>query len=564
MKVVQLILLAVLFMFEPQVMAQPSQTGAVGEVVFSIGRTQARMGTAETVGIKPGDQVFVNQTLSTSQGGHLHLRMSDGAFLSLRPDSVVTIAQYLVDVAVPSNNQIRLDVHKGSVRSVTGAAGQANKAGFRLNTPVAAIGIRGTDFTVFTDNQLSSVSVREGGVVVSPFTSACSRTTLGACAGVQSVMLSAYNQQMVAEVVQQHASIIAKDEAQVVPDTINPAHPAEDKSLSNVQESSQNTGGDAVVKPSDTAGKSNGSTVASATTTKGTGATESASGGVPTSASTSKDAAANTGSVAKTVTTTNGSTFTLMSSASTNSNSDAAVSVAPLTPITADVGPKASVTSELASRIIAENETGYTLKQIDTIANATVNPPTNTTPPAVDVKPTVPAATPEAQVFYWGRWNAYAENAEQAILRDQVKNKQIFTNNSVHVLATTQKTQGVMPSPVLPATGNMEFVMDKGEAVVMVAEKVRAAEISNPKLAINFDTNRFNTSLDVNSTALTDTAHLNAEGTLSRSSGLLASSLVGSNMNVSGALSSTGSQAGYVFEQPATGISGATSWQAQP
>nr|QTX09175.1 FecR domain-containing protein [Thiothrix fructosivorans] len=547
-------------------MAQPSQTGAVGEVVFSIGRTQARMGTAETVGIKQGDQVFVNQTLSTSRGGHLHLRMSDGAFLSLRPDSVVTIAQYLVDVAVPSNNQIRLDVHKGSVRSVTGAAGQANKAGFRLNTPVAAIGIRGTDFTVFTDNQLSSVSVREGGVVVSPFTSACSRTALGACAGVQSVMLSAYNQQMVAEVVQQHASIIAKDEAQVVPDTINPAHPAEDKSLSNVQESSQNTGGDAAVKPSDTAGKSNGSTVASATTTKGTGTMESASGGVPTSTSTSKDAAAaNTGSVAKTVTTTNGSTFTLVSSASTNSNSDAAVSVAPLTPITANVGPKASVTSELASRIIAENETGYTLKQIDTIANATVNPPTNTPPAVVDVKPTVPVATPEAQVFYWGRWNAYAENADQAILRDQVKNKQIFTNNSVHVLATTQKTQGVMPSPVLPATGNMEFVMDKGEAVVMVAEKVRAAEISNPKLAINFDTSRFNTSLDVNSTALTNgTAHLNAEGTLSRSSGLLASSVVGSNMNVSGALSSTGSQAGYVFEQPATGISGATSWQVQP
>lgn len=564
MKVVQLLIFVVLFALGAQAMAQSLPVDAVGEVVFSIGRTQARMGAGETVEIKAGDPVFVTQTLSTSPGGHLHLRMRDGAFLSLRPDSVVTIAQYALDAAVPNNNQIRLEVHKGGVRSVTGAAGQANKAGFRLNTPVAAIGIRGTDFTVFTDNLISSVSVLEGGVVVSPFTSACSRTALGACGGVQSVVLSAYDQQMVAEVAQQQASLIKKVDAKIVPDEIKPAHPAENESLQHVKDSSTNT--------SSVASSTTQASASQASDQKSINSASTGDGKTSNSESTANSALTEKGKAdpkATTTTKTNG--FGLVSAGTANNNqtnnSDATVSVAPLMPITADVGPKASVTSELASRIIAESGTGYTLKEIGSIANTVVNQPVSppaTTPPSV-VTPTPAVPVSQSQPFYWGRWNAYAENDAQAILRDPVRNKQIFTNNAVHVLATTEKTQGVMPSPTLPSSGVVEFAMDKGEAVVVVAEKIRAANISNPKLTVNFDTSRFNTSLDVNSAALTNgTAHLNAEGTLGKTTGLLASSLNTSTMNVSGALSRNGSQAGYVFEQPSTGISGATSWQVEP
>lgn len=82
-----------------------------------------------------------------------------------------------------------------------------------MNTPVAAIGISGTDFTVFTDRQKSSVSIRQGGVVVSPFTDGCDRAALGACDGSQVVRLFASNQQALAEVNAAHASLVNKADA---------------------------------------------------------------------------------------------------------------------------------------------------------------------------------------------------------------------------------------------------------------------------------------------------------------------------------------------------------------
>lgn len=45
---------------------------------------------------------------------------------------------------------------------------QSSEAEFSFeHTPVAAIGVRGTDFTVFTSSETSSVSVASGGIVES-------------------------------------------------------------------------------------------------------------------------------------------------------------------------------------------------------------------------------------------------------------------------------------------------------------------------------------------------------------------------------------------------------------
>ena len=66
---------------------------------------------------------------------------------------------------------------------ITGKGGQANKEAFRLNTPVAAIGVRGTDFVVQTDSSITRVSVQQGGVAVSPLVGDCGTQTFGPCQG---------------------------------------------------------------------------------------------------------------------------------------------------------------------------------------------------------------------------------------------------------------------------------------------------------------------------------------------------------------------------------------------
>lgn len=522
MRVIQVLVLWSMIAFGSVAMASTGQL--VGEVVFVTGSAQAHKDQSPSVDLHVGMPIFVGYTLATNAIGHLHIRTIDGAFLSLRSDSVVSIVQYNVDAVNPAANQIRLDVQRGAVRSVTGKAGEANRPGFRMNTPVAAIGIRGTDFTVFTDAMSSSVSVRQGGVVVAPFSSVCNRETLGACGGSQAVMLSAYDQQVVAEVNVTQASLVPKQSTARVPDAIKPAHPVEDK---NVQESrevptSQNTV--PVTHPAEPE--------------KQAQASDKASG-----------AASATGAAT--------------ASGAERLSSSATASVASLSPVSAEIGPKESVTSELANDIIVQERAGDSSKVINdtVVANQTnLVSAGNSTPVPISVTPVVVLDKP--QVFHYGRWTSYAENTAQDIVRDPTRNRQIFAANGVHLIGSTEKVAGSLPVPE-DHTGVVDFKLDAGEAVVHRGDRLIAASISNPGLQINFDTNRFDTRLDVTSAGLErGTEHLSAQGTLS-DAGLLRSEVGVSNMSVSGAIDSSATQAGYIYEKSDVGISGATTWLAQ-
>jgi len=79
----------------------------------------------------------------------------------------------------------------GTARLITGQAGQMAKQNFRLNTPVAAIGVRGTDFVVHADSDLTRVTVKQGAVVAAPYGEQCLVDALGPCSGVNAHDLAA-------------------------------------------------------------------------------------------------------------------------------------------------------------------------------------------------------------------------------------------------------------------------------------------------------------------------------------------------------------------------------------
>ena len=611
MKFTQAIVFIVLLIFGSYVSAEPnSPSQPVGQVMFFTGKAYAQTTKNNKTELRNGSPVYIGQTLSTNSEGHLYLRMLDGAFLSLRPEAVVMIYQYTVDPVDPVNNQIRLDVQKGVVRSVTGKGGEANKAGFRLNTPVAAIGISGTDFTVYTSRLQSSVTIRQGGVVVSPFTDSCSRNSLGACDGGQAVKLLASNQQALAEVNAAHASLVNKANAKVIPDNIQPAHPEEDKSIKAVKETpvsqSQTTPATAETKVAEPAKESASTASASSTDTTSTTPKTSSTSNTTTVVNTSDKsggAASNTGTTEAgnsnaMATNTNGtssSTSTSSSSALVNSASGAANTsvatlnnasagtestaatpttnakvestttatpdVASLAPVTKEVGAKGSVTSELTGRVVTQTPSVVDLQP------STASPTPSTPTPATDSTPVVPDKTPIAtkpQSFYWGRWTSYAETPEQNIRNDSTKSKQIFTANNVYLLASTEDRS---TNTNLPKDRTIQFNLDKSEAVIKTGETLQKAEVVPGSASLSVDTgnNRFNTQLQVSSPTLTTgVANLYAQGSLAPDTGNLMSNLTQSNMGVRGSVNRDGTQAGYIFEQDSSGIEGATSWLAKP
>lgn len=161
----------------------------VGEVTTVIGAAHLRQGETEGQPIRRGAQVRTGDRIETTASGHVHIRFIDGGLVSIRPGSRLHVQEYRKD-SNADRGAIRFQLEQGVVRSVTGEWGEHDKDRFRLNTPVAAIGIKGTDFIVKTAGDLTQASVLSGAIVMSPLEGTC-LGTLGPCNQDRSALLSA-------------------------------------------------------------------------------------------------------------------------------------------------------------------------------------------------------------------------------------------------------------------------------------------------------------------------------------------------------------------------------------
>lgn len=160
----------------------------VGEVTSVIGLGTVRNPQGEQTATR-GQLIRVGDRIETTAGGHIHVRFVDGGLVSVRPLSRLHIEDYRnQDPQNLAAIKFRLDV--GVMRSVTGQWGEAHRDRFRLNTPVAAIGIKGTDFVVKTEGGNTMASVKSGAIVMSPLEGNCA-LALGPCANGRSALLTA-------------------------------------------------------------------------------------------------------------------------------------------------------------------------------------------------------------------------------------------------------------------------------------------------------------------------------------------------------------------------------------
>jgi hypothetical protein len=152
-----------------------------GHIAFINGQVMVHNPSLPSRALQKGDPVYVGDQIQTRANSYLHLNMVDNAFVALRPESQLTIDTYDYAPSHPEASRIRLDLHHGTSRAVTGKGGQAAKHQYRFNTPLAAIGLRGTDYTVIADSQKIRVSVAQGGVIVTPFGPDCASAQIGPC-----------------------------------------------------------------------------------------------------------------------------------------------------------------------------------------------------------------------------------------------------------------------------------------------------------------------------------------------------------------------------------------------
>lgn len=193
-RIIRLITATLIFIALP---AQAEQLA--GEVTSAMGEAQIVAAAGDKRAATQGMPLHVGDVLQTGAGGHIHVRMVDDALVSLRPNSALKIASYTYQAGVAATTKIRFDLLRGTVRSVTGKGGEMAKDRFRMNTPVAAIGVRGTDFIAQADAEKTLVHVASGAIVLAPLGAGCQENTLGACQTAAARVLTAEMRNMMLE-----------------------------------------------------------------------------------------------------------------------------------------------------------------------------------------------------------------------------------------------------------------------------------------------------------------------------------------------------------------------------
>jgi hypothetical protein len=133
-------------------------------VDFAIGNVTAIGPNGQTRQVGKGTSIDEGEMIATNNG-RAQLRFTDGAQVSLQPQSEFRIDQYRFEGRQDGSEKGIFSLLKGGLRTITGLVGRTNKQNYQVTTSVATIGIRGTEYTIQYGSSISG-TVGEGEIEV--------------------------------------------------------------------------------------------------------------------------------------------------------------------------------------------------------------------------------------------------------------------------------------------------------------------------------------------------------------------------------------------------------------
>lgn len=120
---------------------------SVGTLKFALGLVNIESSSGEKRKAIKGDKLMRNEMVVTGAASIAVIQLNDDSRMTLRPKSAFRVNQFNMSDDSSSQQSAVLNLLRGGLRLLTGLIGKVNPAGYRLNTPVATIGIRGTEFS---------------------------------------------------------------------------------------------------------------------------------------------------------------------------------------------------------------------------------------------------------------------------------------------------------------------------------------------------------------------------------------------------------------------------------
>lgn len=117
-----------------------------GKTLLTRGSVIGRRSTG-SIKLKRRSLIFEKDVIHVGNNGRAQFRMVDQSLISLQQNSVLKIKKYHVKNGAVKGS-VLLELLSGGLRTITGAIGKGNKKAYELRTPLATIGVRGTDYEV--------------------------------------------------------------------------------------------------------------------------------------------------------------------------------------------------------------------------------------------------------------------------------------------------------------------------------------------------------------------------------------------------------------------------------
>jgi hypothetical protein len=155
------------------VAANPARAQArVGEAVI-IQNEVVRVGASASTQINVGDGLLRDEVVRTGDASAARLVMADNTNLSLGPSATIKLDRTVFNDE-HSYREIAVRLTTGAFRFVTG---NSEKTAYKITTPLASIGVRGTVLDILSQRGQTTVVLQEGMSIVCTLSFQCIQLT---------------------------------------------------------------------------------------------------------------------------------------------------------------------------------------------------------------------------------------------------------------------------------------------------------------------------------------------------------------------------------------------------
>lgn len=163
--------------------ASPAQATGIGTITQTVNEAFRTPPGGSEIPAKTDDSLVADEVLRTGDESLLAVRFVDGSELSIEAGSEVVLSDYVFDSQTASSSGV-IELNDGLFHF---NSNDTADSGIVLQTPIATIGIRGTEFLVTVVQEATIVDIVDGEVEVTPRGGG----VVARCVGGQSALVSA-------------------------------------------------------------------------------------------------------------------------------------------------------------------------------------------------------------------------------------------------------------------------------------------------------------------------------------------------------------------------------------